>query len=602
MYAFISQSCFLMSKKTTKGEKSEPIPLNTLAGCKWWEIKVRESPVIETIPSVELGMDIYEETLSSFEALMKKDSEQQWLRKVSSTGTHSDQVSALITLTQMSPVLAMPHIRQLLNLAQVKANRIIQPALSAIKRLLVEELLPPNRKLVFFHEQSKGKTAYKSQILLWYFEDFLKKAVATFVQLLYDSQSSPIESIRTSCVDFSFDILCTIKAAHVSVEQEPALLRLLVKALGDKAEKRVSAKAALLLRKLAARRTHLKEAILDEVKDQHLVRAPTGAGTESTYSRGINMACSLFTTFPLNPQDDAFVAGKMVGMLSTFVNEIIAKKKERDRKRKLEQTCGLSEADAKILRLCLKALESSFAIAGSECPIPETTNSLLIRLSHETTLPGLSVAILNFLNRVSKELKTDSPKLVRAIYGQLANMSVYLGSSQLAWLLSLVKEAVLEDPFMKDSTKQAFRRRLMQIAACVSEPSVLTVVLALVEPKQLEAQLLTAHADNDDDEGPSMDERNKKFGYNPSFFDPVFSNVDSEPLLWERSLLKHHFESSVQVASDSLPVAVPEEVKSLSQLLVDVSTKELDEEKIAKKRKKRASVPLEDVEIEMPGI
>ena len=575
-----------------KQEGKELIPLNSLAGCKWWQIKVKESPVVVMSgePSLELAMDIYEETLSDFESLMSRDSEQKWLRKVSTTGTHSDQVSALVTLCQMSPVLAMSHLRQLLNLAQVKANRIIEPALSAIKKLLVEELLPPDRKLMTFAEHKMPKVVYQTDLLLWYFEDFLKKLVATFVQILFDSQTSPIESIRTSCVDFSFDILCTIKAAHVAVEQEQPLLRLLVKALGDKAEKRVSAKAALFLRKLAERRPHLKERIIEEVKDEHLVHLEEQTNDQS-YTRGVNLACSLFTSFPLNKQDDAFVAGKMVGILSVFVHNIISKKEQRDKKRKLESTCGLSEADAKILRYCLRALESCIGIAGSDSPIPETTNALLIRLSHETSLPGLSVAILNFLSRVSQELKTDSPKLVRAIYGQCGNIAVFVGGNQLAWILSLIKEAVLEDPFVKESTRMAFRRRLMQVASCVVEPSVLPVVLALTEPKQLEVQLIS---ENLCEEGPTT---SHQFGYNPNFWDPVTTNVESEPTVWERHLLKHHFDETVRLASDSMPVEVPDEAKSLTQLLIDVSTMELPGEK----KKKKSKISLEDAEVEMPG-
>jgi len=576
---------------------SNQIPLTSLAGCKWWEIKVEESPEFTETVSLDQAAEIYEQTLMQFEKLMKKDSEQQWLRKVSSTGTHSDQVAALITLTQMSPVLAMPHLRQLLSLAQVKANRIIQPALSAIKRLLVEELLPPDRKLRFIQDHPSPAKVHRTDLLLWFFEDFLKKTVATFVQLLFDSQLSPIEAIRTSCVDYSFDILCTVKSAHVSAEQEQPLLRLLVKALEDKAEKRVSAKAALLMKKLATRSPHMKEKIIDEVKDQHLVRAVGKGVGDTTYSRGVNLACSLFTTFPWNRQDDAFVASKLVTILSGFVNEVVAKKEQRDKKRKLELTCGLSESDAKILRLCLKALESSFAIAGSDCPIPETTNALLIRLSHETTLPGLAVSILNFLNRVSKELKTESPKLVRAIYGQVGNMAVYLGSAQLAWLLSLVKDSVLEDAFVKESTKWAFRRRLMQVASSVTEPSVLPVVLALTEPKQLEIDCNKSALDEDD--GPT--DKFSSFGYNPSFHDPVGANVEAEPSVWERHLLKHHFEATVRVATDSIPVDVPDEAKSLSQLLIDVSTMQTAEEAKQKKRK-TVKEDLDDVDVEMPGI
>lgn len=562
----------------------DKIPLTTLAGCKWWQIKVSDSAEVAGTPTADLAEDIYEETLAEFESLMRKDSEQKWLRQVISTGTHADQVAALITLTQMSPVLAIPHLRQLLTLAQTKATRIIQPALTALKRLMVEELLPA-RRLKFFAEQTVSGPIYKSTLLLWHFEDFVKKAIATFVQLLFDAQSSPIETVRSSCVDFSFDILACINGANVTGEQEKPMLKLLVKALGDKSEKRVSAKAQLLLRKLAARRPHMKEQIVDEVREQHLV-------THESYSRGISLACSLFSAFPLNAQDDAFVAGRLVEILSELTNKIIAKKEKMDKKRKLEAGCGLTDADARLLRLSLKALETALAAAGSDSPLPATTNSLLIRLAHETQIPGLAVAILNLLNGLSKELKTDSPKLLRAIFGQCGSSQTYLGAS-LPWLLSLVKQSVLEDAFVKPETKMAFRRRLLQVACVVAEPSVLPVVMALVEPKQLEIDLHNANAEDEDVV------RNDKFGYNAGFWDPVTANVQKEPTVWERNLLKHHFEDCVRTAADSLPVEVPDEAKSLSQMLVDVSTMQTDEEKRAKKRKK---VDLEDAEVEMPGI
>lgn len=568
---------------------SSDIPLNSLAGCKWWDIKVSESPMWSgDSVSVEAAMDLYEETLSAFEALMKSDSEQKWLRKVAVSGTHSDQVSALVTLSQMCPVLAMPHIRQLLNLAQTKANRIIQPALTALKKLLIDDLLPFDRKLKFFADQKiPGSSVRKTTVLLWYFEDFLKKTMATFVQLIFDAQSSPIESIRSSCVDYAFDILAVYKGAGVHGEQEKPLMKLLIKAMSDKVEKRVSARAALLARKLAVKRPHLKEAIIDEVKEQHLISGLKGNDEYNCYSRGVNMACSFFTTLPLSPQDDAFVAGKLVKMLSDFVNDIIKKKQERDRKRKLQNNCGLSEADGKVLRLCLKSLETALAAAGTDCPIPETTNSLLVRLSHETAIPGLSVAILNFLNRISKELKVDSPKLIRAIYGQTGSLQVYLGSSQLAWLLSLINDAVLGDSFSKETTKNAFRRRLIQMASCVSEPSVLPVVMALTEPKQLQVDLIK----NTEEDMISTDQ---KHGYNPSFFDPTCANPEAEITLWERNLLMHHFESTVRTAADSMPVQVPDEAKSLTQLLVDVSSMEMEGEKKRKKQK----IDIEEVDID----
>jgi hypothetical protein len=564
------------------------IQLNTLAGCKWWDITTKDSPLVPPASypvTQDLASEVYEETLSAFELLMKKDSEQQWLRKVAATGTHSDQVAALVTLTQMSPVLGMHHVRQLLNLGQVKANRIVLPALIALKRLMIEHLLP-SRKLNFFtasiaSAQNKQGGITKTDLLLWQFEDFLKKSMATLVQILFDSQTSPIESLRTGCVDISFDLLAAIKGAAVTGEQEKPLLKLLVKALDDKAEKRVSAKASLFLGKLAKKRPHLKEQIVDEVREQHLVFSQP----KTDYSRGISLACSFFSVFPLNKQDDAFVASKLIAVLSELVKGIIQKKQTRDKKRKLSSTCGLSEADARVLRLCLKGMETALSAADGDCPLPETTTSLLIRLSHETNIAGLSVSILNFLHRLSQQLKTDSPKLLRALYAQAATIETYLGSS-LPWFLNLVKEAMLsEDAFSKESVKIAFRRRLVQAACCVTDPGVISVVLVLAELKQLEQ---TARDEDDDDAIISGEE---KLAYNPAHWDPVAAGASS---IWEKGLLAHHFDHTVRKAVDSAPVEVPESERNLCALLVEVSKLQLE-------KKKKKKVSMEDALVDLPG-
>jgi hypothetical protein len=564
------------------------IELKDLAGTKWYEIALNEGPKIETRPSLELAMDVYEETLSAFEDLMRKDSEQQWLRKVVKTGTHSDQVAALVTLAQMCPVLGMPHIKQLVNLCQVKATRIAEQAMTALKRLLVEDLVP-SRKLVSFIETiATSPPMYKQGLLIAYFEDFMKKTIATFVQLLFDSQTSPIESTRNACVEYSYDLLACIKGAHCSGEQEKPLLKLLIKALSDKAQRRVSAKAALMIRKLAKLRPHLKETIIDEIRDQHLLIAKMPSmkkkSTQMDFDRGMSLSCSLLSVFPLDPQDDVFVATKLVTILSELVNRLIAKKDARDKKHALPSNAGITENEARILRLCLQALEKAFSVAGSDCPVPETTNSLLIRLCHETTIPGLSISILNFLHRLSIELKTDSPKLLRALYGQIGSIPTYT-SNQLPYLLSLVKESVIDNNVTAASFEPcriAFKRRLIQVAASVAEP-VLPVILALVQPADLEARLAEINEDLVVD---------SKFGYNPSFFDPSKTEAETEPRLWERELIKHHFVESVRAAADAQIVAAPEEPPSLSAMLVNVSA--LQQEK----RKRKREIDTDDMHLD----
>ncbi len=302
------------------------------------------------------------------------------------------------------------------------------------------------------------------------------------------------------------------------------------------------------------------------------------------FDRGLSLSCSLFAVFPLDPQDDVFVATKMVHILSELVNRLIVKKENRDKKHALPNNAGVTENEARILRLCLQALEKAFAVAGSDCPVPETTNGLLIRLCHETTIPGLSIAILNFLHRLSIELKTDSPKLLRALYGQLGCIPSFT-SSQLPHLLSLVKESVMDAPqsVSFEPVRIAFKRRLLQVAASVTEP-VAHVVLALTQPADLAGKLAEM---NDDGTHES------KFGYNPGFWDPLKTEAHLESVLWEKVLLSHHFASGIATAAQAQIVDTPAEPPSLSAMLVQVSAMELE-----KKTKRKRSLNVDDVHID----
>merc|ERR1719245_350246 len=80
---------------------------------------------------------------------MMQDSEQRWLRKVSSEGTAGDRAASLVMLIQVCPVFSTRYIKVLLGLASKLGRSDSMTAVDAFKDLFITTLLP-DRKLKTF--------------------------------------------------------------------------------------------------------------------------------------------------------------------------------------------------------------------------------------------------------------------------------------------------------------------------------------------------------------------------------------------------------------------------------------------------------------------
>ncbi|KAF4659219.1 hypothetical protein FOL46_006688, partial [Perkinsus olseni] len=122
-------------------ETVEPADIKSLAGSKWFNIAVQKRPTKgeETNGNLEElhkeAEELYNSTVARFESLMRKDSEQAWLRKTVKVGTLSDRVTALVTMSQFCPVLALPQLKALLAMCSKKAAREVQVGVDAVKEL-----------------------------------------------------------------------------------------------------------------------------------------------------------------------------------------------------------------------------------------------------------------------------------------------------------------------------------------------------------------------------------------------------------------------------------------------------------------------------------
>lgn len=118
--------------------------------------------------------------------------DKEFVSTILKSGTVSDKVSALTLLVQESPIHQFKHLRDDLfyGMALKKSRREAIMAMDSIKDLLVGTLLP-DRKLKYFCDQPLlAKNVTSSHLIVWIFEDALKRLYFEFIQLLEVCSSS----------------------------------------------------------------------------------------------------------------------------------------------------------------------------------------------------------------------------------------------------------------------------------------------------------------------------------------------------------------------------------------------------------------------------
>ncbi len=197
-------------------------------------------------------------------------------------GTLSDRISALTLLVQSSPVHNVKHMDNLLNMTRKKSREEASRATRALADWLASEGGLGSRKLRYFRDQPQlgaasvaltsgdlaAAEAAKSHILLWAFEDHLKKFYFQFLQVLEVQSHDTIAFTRKQATTQIFILL------RDKPEQEQNLLRLLVNKLGDP-ERSVASKTSNHILELLTAHPAMKFIVVREIAN--LIMKPTPA-------------------------------------------------------------------------------------------------------------------------------------------------------------------------------------------------------------------------------------------------------------------------------------------------------------------------------------
>lgn len=557
---------------------------------KWYDILERESSsktqdyeVLEIRSTSDIGKklsdlrdvarDIHSRLTSKFDSLRLEDTEFKFIQKAILSGTLSDKIAALVLAASQGMVFSISRFQQLQQLCVLKRKEDAHKAQDALKELLIESLLPKDRRLRFFNQQpticddtiriklrdhvikhatGRLRKALENntnmdrflevpqhmeplkihvthrELVVFFFEDWLKSAFAAFVTLLTASASDSMKFAKAHAMETACAFLGSCP------EQRMPLVALAINKLGDG--------------DLAASTTKtLGEAISENSKDLK----PIVVDTVFDYLKRQNLEAPsrhkvllFISVLQLSTRsEDADVAKKLVSIyvqafetaLAALDDQRIKQKKRaavnakaRREKTKVKDVSNLvvsadEEAWQSVLKVSLVglrralpyALNVSMRSGGKVLPIGEDTMNALYRASHVAPSASIKIEVLAMIFAILDSEGALSDRFFRALYDQLSDIEVFQSRSKNT-IFKLVGQACKSDPSAVRSA--AIIKRLLQTGLLLGEhPSsqvhVLTVVadVLLAQPSLRDLVSLSAKDLFDDAAGDIVHRRIGKY-------------------------------------------------------------------------------------------
>ncbi|KAF5348324.1 hypothetical protein D9756_010452 [Leucocoprinus leucothites] len=225
----------------------------------------------------EKGASLLDKDTKSFLSASSSSSEATFFTKVIHSGTLSDRLSALTLLVQSSPLHNTKALDTLKGMSG-KGGGGRDESLKAL-RCIVDWWVgggAPGRKLKYFRDQPLLHPKVSDEyLLIWYFEDWLKKYFFSVLQILETLSLDPLPYVRTQAISLIFTLL------KDKPEQEQNLLRLLVNKLGD-TSKSICSRASYYLLQLLQTHPSMKSIVVREIISLVLKPSPSAPTTTPT--------------------------------------------------------------------------------------------------------------------------------------------------------------------------------------------------------------------------------------------------------------------------------------------------------------------------------
>nr|AAH84984.1 LOC495457 protein [Xenopus laevis] len=408
---------------------------------------------------------------------LQKGANSSWMKTVVSTGTLGDRMAAMTVLIQDAPVHTLQFVENLVSLVRKKGSKQQNlMALDTIKDLLLSDLLPENRKLHTFLQHpfdkleeacSGNRDARDRHLILWFFEEQLKKQVAEFVKVLGTLSHDNLDATKAKSLNVAHELLCN------KPEEEKSLLVLIVNKLGDPQYK-IATKASYLLETLLSKHPNMKTVVCLEI--ERLLFRPNISEKAQYYG-----VCFLNQIIFSHEESD--LANQLITVYFCFFRACVKKK----------------DLDSKILRALLTGVNRAYPYAqiGNE-KVREQLDTLF-KILHVVNF-NTAVQVLMLLFQVMDSQQTVSNRYYGALYRKLLDPGLSQASKQ-AMFLNLIYKSMKADVVLR--RVKAFVKRLLQVSCC-QKPSFICGTLFLVSEvirmKPGLKILLQENGENDDEE------------------------------------------------------------------------------------------------------
>ncbi|CDS08835.1 hypothetical protein LRAMOSA10196 [Lichtheimia ramosa] len=552
---------------------------------QWYTIELPEI----TPTDIQLSAEKIAEKKSYAKQLLKKENElvdltgalstsdRNFVSNILASGTLNDKVSALTLLVQESPVHSLKTMDTMLAMSKKKGRKEAVMALESLKDLFLGSVLP-DRKLKYFADQPLAAHGVKDKhLVLWYFEDHLKKYYFQLVQQIEALSHDPLVHVRMAMVRCIHDLLVG------KPEQEQNLLKLLVNKLGD-SENKVAAKTSQLIIDLLVAHPGMKSFVVREI--EQLLLLPDVSERAQYYSL-ITLNQTILTA------KDTAVANKLIEIYFIFFRRLLnlaekeeengdvklvpvddKKKKKSNKKKggkhgkkKFEPKKTAEEMDemrSKMIAAILTGVNRAFHFAKIADEIVERHLEILYKITH-TAYINTAIQALSLIFTISLSRQFAADRFYRTLYESLLDTRLLTTSKQTMYL-NLLFKAVRADTDLKRI--KAFVKRMLQIAGHHQPPficGVLYLLSQLTETHPGIRAMLTTPEEEDEDEhfedAPSEDEEdndddekksNQKSAQNnarANYYDgrkrdPRFSKAETS-CLWELIPFRNHYHPSV---------------------------------------------------------
>ncbi|KAG6612096.1 CCAAT-box-binding transcription factor [Phytophthora cinnamomi] len=435
---------------------------------------------------------LLEAEVARFDALKsgKMSSDDKYLATMMKSGTLADRVAALTLTSQASPLHSLVRVGQLISMASKKARRESLMAVDSLKDLFLNNLLPDEAKLRFFHQHPlQAARDSPAHLVLWFFEHCLKTAYAQLTAVLAAGMDDAVDSHKRACLRAANALL------RAKPEQEAVLLAMLVNKLGDP-DRKIAAYLHRMLQELLREHPAMKRVVVDEV-ERLLTR--TKVSDRAKY----NAVLFLNQIYLEGDGVDVDLAGHLIsvyfGLFSKEVhrhdeekekskkNTKDAKNSKKGKKKKSAAPTSDEAMDRKLLSALLVGVNRAFPYANAtSANFTQEIDSLfqVVHRAHHST----SVQALMLLFQVMSSTNSVSDRFYTALYGKLIDPKVR-ETSKHTLFLNLIFRAMKAD--VSPARAGAFTKRLLQLASVMPPAFTCAVLFLLSELLKVKPQLRT---------------------------------------------------------------------------------------------------------------